>query len=168
MISQITNSSPATFRGVLRLFVSSTFNDLQAERDELVKNVFPQLRALCESRHLDWCEVDLRWGITSNESAEGKTLPICFDEIDRCRPYSWYLRWYGGSQCTYPLISRHSILPSIMEGASVTEMEMVYGRIQRLAPCHATNAFFYMLDENRKSELDDSHGSASHATPPAN
>lgn len=40
-------------------------------------------------------------------------------------------------------------------------MEMVYGALN--APRQATNAFFYMLDESRKSELDDLHGSASYA-----
>ena len=32
-------------------------------------------------------EVDLRWGITDEQKSEGKVLPICLDEIQRCRPY---------------------------------------------------------------------------------
>ncbi len=46
---------------VIRVFVSSTFRDMQAERDYLVKFIFPQLRKLCESRGVTWGEVDLRW-----------------------------------------------------------------------------------------------------------
>ncbi len=53
----------------------------------MVKFVFPRLRKLCEARHVTWGEVDLRWGITDKEEAEGKVLPLCFEEIDRCRPY---------------------------------------------------------------------------------
>jgi phage terminase small subunit len=34
----------------IRVFISSTFRDMQADRDELVKRVFPQLRKLCEER----------------------------------------------------------------------------------------------------------------------
>ncbi|MBC7818324.1 MAG: DUF4062 domain-containing protein, partial [Planctomycetaceae bacterium] len=34
----------------IRVFVSSTFRDMQAERDELVLKIFPQLRRLCEER----------------------------------------------------------------------------------------------------------------------
>jgi preprotein translocase subunit SecA/nephrocystin-3 len=34
----------------IRVFISSTFRDMQAERDHLVKFIFPQLRKLCESR----------------------------------------------------------------------------------------------------------------------
>jgi hypothetical protein len=36
---------------------------LHAEREELVKRVFPELRKLCEARGVAWGEVDLRWGI---------------------------------------------------------------------------------------------------------
>ncbi len=72
---------------VVRVFVSSTFRDMQAERDELVKRVFPELRKLCEMRGVTWGEVDLRWGVTDEQKAEGRVLPICLQEIERCRPY---------------------------------------------------------------------------------
>jgi hypothetical protein len=39
---------------VMRMFVSCTFRDMQAERDELVKYIFPQLRKLCEQRGRTW------------------------------------------------------------------------------------------------------------------
>ena len=65
-----------TNQRVIRVFISSTFSDMQGERDELVKYIFPQLRSLCESRGVVWGEVDLRWGITEEEKAEGKVLPL--------------------------------------------------------------------------------------------
>jgi hypothetical protein len=70
----------------IRVFVSSTFRDMGAERDELVKQVFPELRDLCESRGVTWGEVDLRWGITDEQKAEGQVLPLCLAEIACCRP----------------------------------------------------------------------------------
>lgn len=45
---------------VVRVFVSSTFRDMHAERDELIKRAFPQLRKLCDERRVTWSEVDLR------------------------------------------------------------------------------------------------------------
>jgi hypothetical protein len=60
---------------------------MKAERDRLVKFVFPQLRRLCEERGVGWGEVDLRWGITDEQAAEGAVLSICLEEINRCRPY---------------------------------------------------------------------------------
>ncbi len=56
---------------VLRVFVSSTFRDMQAERDALVKHAFPLLCELCEERGVVWGEVDLRWGITDEETVPG-------------------------------------------------------------------------------------------------
>jgi len=82
-----TFTKPKTDR-VVRVFISSTFRDMQAERDILIKKVFPQLRKLCEERAVSWTEVDLRWGITTEEASEGKVLPLCLAEIQRCRPYT--------------------------------------------------------------------------------
>jgi len=55
----------------LRVFVSSTFRDMQAERDELAKRTFPNLRRLCQERGITWADVDLRWGISTEEAADG-------------------------------------------------------------------------------------------------
>ena len=55
----------------IRVFVSSTFRDMQEERDELIKRVCPQLRQLCESRGVAWSEVDLRWGVSEEAGRVG-------------------------------------------------------------------------------------------------
>jgi hypothetical protein len=60
----------------IRVFISSTFHDMQEEREELVKQIFPQLRHLCESRGVTWGEVDLRLGGPDEAKAEGKVLPL--------------------------------------------------------------------------------------------
>ena len=43
-----------------RVFIASIFRDMQAERDHLVKLIFPQLRKLCESRGVTWGTLDVR------------------------------------------------------------------------------------------------------------
>jgi len=48
----------------VRVFLSSTFRDFTKERDLLVKQVFPTLRARLAERFVDLVDVDLRWGIT--------------------------------------------------------------------------------------------------------
>ncbi|MDP4237265.1 MAG: DUF4062 domain-containing protein [Bacteroidota bacterium] len=70
-----------------RIFISSTFRDLMPEREQLVKKVFPQIRALCRERGVEFTEIDLRWGITDEEAHSGRTVRICLEEIDKCRPY---------------------------------------------------------------------------------
>ena len=34
-------------RREIRVFISSTFRDMHEEREELIKQIFPQLRRLC-------------------------------------------------------------------------------------------------------------------------
>jgi hypothetical protein len=71
----------------IRVFISSTFRDMQKERDILVRKIFPQLRKLCEERAVTWTEVDLRWGIPDERKAEGKVLPLCLAEIEHTLSY---------------------------------------------------------------------------------
>jgi hypothetical protein len=39
----------------IHVFLSSTFRDMQKERDVLAKKIFPQLRKLCEERAVTCC-----------------------------------------------------------------------------------------------------------------
>ncbi len=72
---------------LVRVFISSTFQDMHAERDELVKRVFPELRRRCRERLVEFVDVDLRWGVTEEQAERGEVLPICLAEIERCHPY---------------------------------------------------------------------------------
>ena len=134
------------FRAI-RVFVSSTFRDMQAEREELIKRVFPQLRRMCERRGVAWSEVDLRWGVTDEQKAEGAVLPICLAEIDRSRPYFIGLlgQRYGWVPDEMPsgLVDQLPWL-SHLSGTSVTEMEILHGVLND--PASAGHAFFYLRD----------------------
>ena len=120
---------------------------MQAEREELVKHIFPQLRKLCETRGAAWGEVDLRWGITEEQKAEGRVLPICLEEIQRCRPYFIGLlgERYGWvpDQIPTELIEREPWLDDD-KSHSVTEMEILHGVLND--PGMAGHAFFYFRD----------------------
>ena len=48
-------------RRSIRIFISSTFRDMQAEREELVKRVFPQVRRLCEQRGVAWSSLGVEF-----------------------------------------------------------------------------------------------------------
>lgn len=69
---------------VFRVFVSSTFSDLGAEREALHERVFPELKRLCESLGAQFQAIDLRWGVTTEASADQRAVAICLDEVDRC------------------------------------------------------------------------------------
>ena len=54
----------------VHIFISSTFNDMHAERDYLVKQVFPELTEWCEKRRLKLIDIDLRWGVSELDAYE--------------------------------------------------------------------------------------------------
>lgn len=66
-----------------RVFVSSPFNGLERERQELVTRYFPQLSALCQERGVQFVAADMRWGITEAASRDHQVVSICLREIDR-------------------------------------------------------------------------------------
>jgi tetratricopeptide (TPR) repeat protein len=142
------NKSPLNTRQI-RVFISSTFRDMMEERDYLVKFIFPRLRRLCESRGVTWGEVDLRWGVTDEAAAEGKVLPICLEEINRCRPYFIGLlgERYGWVPENIPneLLEKEPWLKEQFKGKkSVTELEILHGVLRN--PKMADHAFFYFRD----------------------
>ena len=71
----------------MRIFISSTFQDMNFERDYLMRQVFPELKEVARKRGVDLIALDLRWGITSEDTKNGKVLEICLREIDNSHPY---------------------------------------------------------------------------------
>ncbi len=131
----------------IRVFVSSTFRDMQAERDELVKRVFPLLRRRCQERGVAWSEVDLRWGVTDEQAAEGAVLPICLAEIERTRPY--FIGLLGQRYGWVPdaidpdVAARFGWLTEDLH-RSVTELEILHGVLND--PDAEGHAYFYLRD----------------------
>ena len=137
---------------VIRVFLSSTFVDFQEERSLRVKQVFPSLRRRARSRGVEIVDVDLRWGVTADQTERGETLPLCLAEIDRCRPYFISLLgerygWVPPADPTYykpALLERQPWLKERMGGASLTELEILHGVLRN--PEMAGHAFFYLRD----------------------
>ncbi len=69
----------------LRIFISSTFNDFTLERNALHRTVFPKAALLCHQHGCAFQAIDLRWGISQQDSQDYSTLGICLNEIDRCQ-----------------------------------------------------------------------------------
>ena len=131
----------------VRVFISSTFRDFGEERDLLVRQVFPTLRAKLKNRFVELVDVDLRWGITVEQAERGEVLPICLAEIDRSRPYFIGLlgERYGWipEKDKYPstLLRHRRWLKEHQGGKSITELEILHGVLN--APEMAGRARFY-------------------------
>lgn len=73
------------------IFVSSTFKDMQFERDAIHNKITPRLneKARLYGENVSFC--DLRWGVNTENLDEKesslKVLSVCLNEIERCRPY---------------------------------------------------------------------------------
>jgi hypothetical protein len=73
---------------IIRLFVSSTFADFSVERTLLQQNIFPALQDLCRQEGFRFQPIDLRWGVSQEAGKIGRTLSICFGELQRCQDLS--------------------------------------------------------------------------------
>jgi hypothetical protein len=132
---------------LVRVFVSSTFRDMQAERGILAKHTFPELRERCRKRGVEFVEVDLRWGVTEEQAERGETLPICLEEIERCRPYFVGLlgQRYGWvpDRIEDELLAMRPRLGEHLE-KSITELEILHGVLNN--PEMAGRSYFYFRD----------------------
>ena len=71
----------------VHIFICSTFRDMHAERDYLVKQVFPELREWYEQRKLHMVDIDLRWGVIENDTEGKNTIKVYLERINECRPF---------------------------------------------------------------------------------
>jgi WD40 repeat protein len=113
---------------------------MHAERDYLVKSVFPALSEWCEARKLRLIDIDLRWGVTTADSESKNTVRACLRNIDECRPF--FLCFMGQRRGWIPNSDdigeeTYNLFPSLQKKhyagkASVTEMEIIHALIDPL------------------------------------
>ncbi|MDE6560756.1 MAG: tetratricopeptide repeat protein, partial [Muribaculaceae bacterium] len=119
----------------LRVFLSSTFTDMQEERDALVK-LFRELTNEGHRRGVDIKLVDLRWGVTDDQRRTGRVISTCLEEIDNSRPF--FIGLLGDRYGWIPTAEELKINPELRERypivdkycsdrLSMTEIEMRYG-----------------------------------------
>ena len=142
----------------IRVFISSTFQDMQDERDYLMKRTFPKLRKLAAERDVTLTELDLRWGITEEEAKTGKVIEICLREIENSIPF--FIGIIGNRYGWVPekkdisenVTERFADVNNYLEHhLSVTEMEMQFGVLQREEDMHA---YFYIKEGDDKEKPD--------------
>ena len=138
----------------VRVFISSTFRDFHAERDYLVKYVFPELRQWCEKWKIHLVDIDLRWGVTGAEAESGKVIDICLENIDGSRPFficmlgSRYGWVPDGSSVPRETLTHYAKLRD-RSGFSITHLEILHAVFEPLDESGkeaVPNAFFYFRD----------------------
>ncbi|MBO5059449.1 MAG: DUF4062 domain-containing protein [Clostridia bacterium] len=134
-------------------FISSTFKDMQAERDLLHQEIFPQVRQKLKKYGEDIQELDLRWGVDTSLMSEEESgyhvIESCIDSIDRCRPYMIILvgERYGWIPGSDTVASTHDerLARWYSEPISITQMEILYGALEQ---DNLERCIFCFRDEN--------------------
>ena len=139
---------PATWRTV-RVFISSTFRDMHAERDHLVEVVFPALRERLEKHRIHLVDIDLRWGVTAEQADNDMVLDLCLEQIDGCRPFFVGIlgQRYGWVPAEFPdpAVKKFGWIQG-MTGKSITELEILHGVLNNPA-MHEHAVFLFRQPE---------------------
>lgn len=141
----------------MRVFISSTFKDLNPERNYIMKMIFPRLKEVARELGIDLVILDLRWGITSEDTKNGKVLEICLREIDNSHPYFIGIignryGWcpsetdYNNNKNLY--YSYHKIKKYIRRQLSITEIEFKYAALD----CHKRVKALFFLKECKNTK----------------
>lgn len=135
----------------IRIFISSTFLDMQNEREMLIQRTLPRLRKVALERDVTLTFLDLRWGITEEEAKSGKVLEICLREIENSLPffvgiigdrYGWVPE---KSLVDNDVLNQFNIVRDYLDRQiSVTEIEMRFGVLERNEMLHAN---FYIKEQ---------------------
>ena len=145
----------------IRVFISSTFLDMQKEREILNLEVFPIVKGACDRLGVPFNMIDLRWGITEDDKARGNVLELCLDEIQHCKPYFIGLigNRYGTILDDYdPDIEEKYQFIKENRDKSVTEMEMILGALSE--ENHERCFFYYKNPTLFVEEYNDKHDDA--------
>jgi len=131
------------------IFISSTFRDMQAERDAIHNIISPKVNEFARKHGGFVNFIDLRWGIdtSSKKDSEDKVLRICLNEIDVCRPYFIGLigDYYGsmpGPEKMKKTAKKHNIKGLSDPDISITELEINYGVLSGKGPFDASLFYF--------------------------
>ena len=113
-------------------FVSSTFRDMEFDRDLINRFVLPKFRAAAREHGEHADTTDLRIGIDTSDldlnAAMRKVLKICRQEINRSKPFMIILLGEKyGSLIRAEHLPNGFTKPEKIIGKSVTEFEIDYG-----------------------------------------
>ena len=126
----------------LTIFISSTFQDMQADRNALMAECMPKLRVECEERGIHLSVIDLRWGITPDETSNEEDLVrACLQRINHCQNHHFIfiglLGFRYGKECKWDKTGKFH---------SMTEIEILHALTSE-SNNKPRLSLFYLRDE---------------------
>ena len=143
------------------IFVSSSFKDMQHERDMLRFKTLPQINEYLRTNYgQETTMIDLRWGINTDSNDErecmNKIIRTCLYEIDNCRPFMIvFIGDRYGTLIEKEQFEKHfsTLEPYNSDVMGVTELEIRYA--MQLAKDGNMNLLFYFRDMNYENVSDE-------------
>ena len=149
------------------IFPSSTFKDMDYERDVIKFRVIPALNRRFRDRRVELQAIDLRLGVNtadlSEAESERKVLSVCTSCIDSARPffigligrrYGWIPPVERWKEFLAGLDEEERELLADAAGCSVTEMEILYGALSQ-GSFDTSHVLFYLRDDASYEGLPD-------------
>ncbi|XP_035227346.1 telomerase protein component 1-like, partial [Stegodyphus dumicola] len=133
----------------VRIFISSTFKDMHAERDMLIRYVIPELKKRASSICVKINEVDLRWGITEADCSTKRATELCLLEAQKCDYFIGILGERYGTIFKFETPDSPELkwVQDYPSGLSVTELEVHAGAL-REPKLSERKSFFYFRDNS--------------------
>lgn len=145
------------------IFLSSTFRDMDAERDSVKFHVINRLNRKYRQYNISFQVVDLRVGINTEilpeDEGENKVLEVCLSKIDQARPFFVGLLgsrygWCPDNRRIADICRRldgSGDAQSLYSGCSVTEIEILHAISQKSET--AGNAVFFIRSADSYSDM---------------
>ena len=134
----------------MRVFVSSTFTDMSEEREVVAKSVSPAVEEVARSLGVSFATVDLRWGISQQDTMSGTAIEKCLAEVLSSSPFFVAILgerygWSDDSLFQTSLATAASSFPWVVNypTASVTELEIIAGALGNPHRAYGRAFFFF-------------------------
>lgn len=154
----------------IKVFLSSTFRDMDAERDAIMNRVYPSVAQQLARHNIHVDFIDLRWGVSTNDvdeaDRENHVLRECLEGIQRSRPFFIGLLGdrYGWvpSQASWDAIvdgmsadERLFVNTDTQQARSVTELEILFGSLMDTDNLHRSFFCFRSPDAYQQMGADE-------------
>ena len=167
----------------IKVFLSSTFKDMDAERDIIMNRVAPMLQERLAPEGITVQFIDLRWGVNTHDvdedERENLVLRECISEIRQSRPFFIGLLgdrygWVPSEDSWQVMLCEMTdqegdyIRAEAHEQKSVTELEILFGALmdadllRRSLFCFRKSAVYSQMDDTARRKFCNPDDETSH------
>ena len=144
----------------VRVFISSTFLDMESERNILHQFVLPQLQRRAAEKFINVDFIDLRWGLSEEVLRSRNEVELCLEQIKKCQLFIGILGhrygWIPDQQVINSLTYENEEFKKQVSnrGFSMTQLEMEFGVLNSVEEAR-NRAFFYLRNVDTSNSFNE-------------